>query len=168
MMSFITSIPSQIQGVFSDAGSWLTDAGRRIIDGFVDGIRGAFDRVRSTLSDLTSMLPDWKGPPEKDSVILKPAGRLIMSGFKSSLESQYGAIEASLRGFTADLASTNTPAIDVGATASTTSTTGALGAKTAPMAGATIENNFYATSHDPEVAARYFAQQQRALMGVMG
>ena len=93
-----------IKGVFSNAGSWLVDAGRRIIDGFINGIKNAFNRVRSTLSSLTSMLPDWKGPAERDEVILRPAGRLVMEGFQKGLAGEFHDVENMLAQFTNDAA----------------------------------------------------------------
>ena len=59
--------------------------------------------VRSKLSELTSMIPSWKGPAPVDKVLLTPAGEMIMQGLIKGLESQYGAVRDSLRGLTEDL-----------------------------------------------------------------
>ncbi|WP_172121394.1 hypothetical protein [Actinomyces faecalis] len=150
MMSFIRNIPSQVRGVFSGAGSWLTGAGRQIIDGLVNGIKGAFDKVKSTLSSLTSLLPDWKGPAPLDKVILRPAGRLIIGGLVDGMESQYSKVERSLGGLTNSIPST----IDLDAR------------RTHPNVGASISNHFEIVNHDPQVAARWVAQEVRGLMGV--
>lgn len=104
MMSFIRGIPGSIQGFFANAGSWLLDAGRNIIEGFVNGIRNAFGWVRDTLGELTSLLPDWKGPEDLDKVILRDAGQLVIGGFVSGMESQYNEARKSLNKFTGNLA----------------------------------------------------------------
>src|SRR5690606_42143236 len=65
-------------------GNILYSAGSSVIDGFVSGIRNAFWRVQSTLSELTWMLPDWKGPREVDRKILFDAGRLIIGRSEST------------------------------------------------------------------------------------
>ncbi len=104
LVDFMRGIPGKIKGVFSNAGTWLRDAGRWIIDGLIAGIRGAFDRVRSTLNELTSFLPSWKGPPSTDRVILRDAGQMVIAGFVDGLESQYRNAQRSLSGFTDSLA----------------------------------------------------------------
>ena len=69
MMGFIGGIPDAISGFFSDAGSWLINAGRSIIDGLVNGIRGAIDGAVGAVSgavqsirDLFPFSPAKKGP----------------------------------------------------------------------------------------------------------
>nr|DAU80181.1 MAG TPA: Minor tail protein [Caudoviricetes sp.] len=104
VISFVTSLPSRILGIFSGAGSWLWNAGVSIIKGLLDGISSMFSSVKNKLSSLTSMLPSWKGPAPVDKVLLTPAGELIMQGLIRGLESQYGAVRSSLQGLTEDLA----------------------------------------------------------------
>lgn len=103
LVEFMRGIPGRIKGVFASAGTWLANAGRAIIDGLVAGIRGAFDRVKSTLNELTSFLPSWKGPPSTDRVILRDAGQMVIQGFVDGLESQYQNARRSLGGFTDSL-----------------------------------------------------------------
>jgi phage-related protein len=99
--SALGSARSAIVGVFSGAGSWLVSAGRRIIDGLVSGIRGAIGRVRSVLSELTNMIPDWKGPAAKDAKLLEPAGRSVIRGFQKGISLETPGLESQLRGLTA-------------------------------------------------------------------
>ncbi len=108
LVEFMRGIPGRIKGVFASAGTWLASAGRAIIDGLVAGIRGAFDRVKSTLNELTSFLPSWKGPPSTDRVILRGAGQMVIQGFVDGLESQYQNARRSLGGFTDSLAGVGT------------------------------------------------------------
>ena len=103
VISFVTSLPSQIKGIFSGAGSWLWNAGVSIIQGLLNGISSMFSSVKNKLSSLTNMLPSWKGPAPVDKVLLTPAGELIMQGLIKGLESQYGAVRSSLQGLTEDL-----------------------------------------------------------------
>jgi phage-related protein len=99
--SALGSARSAIVGVFSGAGSWLVSAGRRIIDGLVSGIRSAIGRVRSALSELTNMIPDWKGPAAKDAKLLEPAGRSVIRGFQKGISLETPGLESQLRGLTA-------------------------------------------------------------------
>lgn len=105
----ISTVKNGITGAFSGAANWLRDAGRRIIDGLISGIRAGFDRVRSTLGSLTSMLPDWKGPAEVDRRILRDSGRLVMQGFGLGIEDERRSIQRQLQTFTGDLATMALP-----------------------------------------------------------
>lgn len=104
VISFVSSLPGRIMGIFSGAGSWLWNAGVSIIRGLLNGINSMIGSVRSKLSELTSLIPSWKGPAPVDKVLLTPAGEMIMQGLIKGLESQYGAVRDSLRGLTEDLA----------------------------------------------------------------
>lgn len=97
------AIPGKIKAIFSGAGSLLADAGRRVIQGFIDAIDGAFQRVRDTLSRLTNLLPSWKGPKQVDLRILAEPGKWVMEGFTKSLEQGYGDVERSLQTFSGSL-----------------------------------------------------------------
>jgi phage-related protein len=85
VVGVVASLWGRVTGALSGAGSWLIDAGRRIIDGLVRGIEGAIGRVRDILGRVTDLIPDWKGPPEKDRRLLRPTGRLVMTGFSEGL-----------------------------------------------------------------------------------
>lgn len=103
VVSFVTSLPGQIIGIFASAGSWLWNAGKNIIQGLLNGITSMIGAVKSKLQSLTNLLPSWKGPAPVDKVLLTPAGELIMQGLIKGLESQYGAVRSSLQGLTEDL-----------------------------------------------------------------
>ncbi|MFI5863565.1 hypothetical protein [Streptomyces sp. NPDC051546] len=103
---FFSSLPGKILGYLSGFGSLLTDAGRRLIQGLIDGISGMIGKVKDKLKGLTDSLPDWKGPAYRDSTLLKDAGKLVIDGFIDGLESRYDAVRKSLQGLTDDVGST--------------------------------------------------------------
>lgn len=103
VIRWFRELPERIKAVFSGAGDWLKGAARRIIQGFIDGLTGAFRRVKDTLSSLTNLLPDWKGPKQRDLKLLRDPGRWVMEGFVGGLESQYGLVQRSLSGLTGSL-----------------------------------------------------------------
>lgn len=78
ILARIRDLRASITGVFATAGSWLSAAGRRIIQGLIDGIRSMIGVVRGLLNNLTGMIPDWKGPESVDRKLLKPSGKWIM------------------------------------------------------------------------------------------
>lgn len=103
VVSFVTSLPGQIMGIFASAGSWLWNAGKNIIQGLLNGITSLIGAVKSKLQSLTNLIPSWKGPAPVDKVLLTPAGEMIVQGLIKGLESQYGAVRSSLQGLTEDL-----------------------------------------------------------------
>lgn len=101
----LSEVHNAVLGAFAGAGGWLVGAGRAIIDGLLSGIRGGFDRVRGLLSQLTGMLPNWKGPADVDRKILRESGRLVMQGFEAGLRDQAVSVRSTLAGLTTGLPS---------------------------------------------------------------
>ena len=101
---WFAGIPDKIMGFFSGAGTWLLDAGKSIINGLIDGITSGIDWVADKLSFITDMIPEWKGPPKRDGVLLKGSGSLIMQGLMDGIDSETGALQAMLGGITGTIA----------------------------------------------------------------
>lgn len=101
--SAVDNVRSAIIGAFSAAGSWLVDAGRNIINGLVSGIEGAIGRVRAVLSQVTAMIPSWKGPKDKDLRLLRPTGNFLMRGLAAGIRDGARMVEAELSGLTGNL-----------------------------------------------------------------
>jgi hypothetical protein len=109
-VEFVTGLNDKVISAVSGAATWLKDAGKKVVQGFIDGLGAMFGKVRDKLSDLTNLLPDWKGPASKDRVILKDAGRLVIGGLVDGMESQYGRVHRSLSGLTRSIGATIVPA----------------------------------------------------------
>jgi len=103
VVTFFTDLPGKIRDALSGAKDWLLDTGKKIIDGLIDGIRSGFEKVKETLGNLTSWLPDWKGPAEVDAKLLTDNGRLIMGSLIDGLESRFDDVRRSLGNLTSDL-----------------------------------------------------------------
>jgi hypothetical protein len=149
-------VKGAITGAFSGAGSWLRSAGSNILNGLIGGIQSAIGRLRSTLGGITGMIPDWKGPAERDAKLLEPNGRRILQGLQRGIQRQVPALRAQLGAITGDV-----PDMTVGGT----------GAPTAPAgtgAGVNIANlNVTVTGiidpKDPLAARRFAAWVHGAL-----
>jgi phage-related protein len=100
VVALIRSLPGAAVGALGNLGSALYNAGAELIGGFVRGIVSKIGSVKDTLGGLTKSLTSWKGPPEKDKVLLYGSGQLVMGGFQRGLESVYPEIQKSLGGFT--------------------------------------------------------------------
>lgn len=111
-LAFIGGIKDQIIGFFQGAGDWLYNIGRDIIDGFIKGLESMFREVGNFFKDLTNMIPETKGPPEKDKVLLTKNGRLIMQSLYNGLEDEMGGVEKLLNGLNATIPATIQQDID--------------------------------------------------------
>lgn len=158
VISTISSLPSKILSALGNTGRILWDAGGKIISGFIDGIKSGFNKVKDTLSNLTSWLPDWKGPAPRDKVILRDSGRLVISGFIRGLEQQFPAVRRSLGSLTSALPDM----IGAGSTSLRLGLTPATATAAATMAAPVI--NVYAlnpTAETGRIIARALEEHQR-------
>jgi phage-related protein len=105
VLATVAGLPGRARAALGNLGNILISAGRQLIAGFIDGITAMFGQVRNALGNLTSLLPDWKGPQTTDRVLLTDAGRIVMDGFITGLESRYGAVRKSLAGLTGEISS---------------------------------------------------------------
>jgi phage-related protein len=95
-MDFIGTIAGKVWGAFKDAGKWLWDAGVNIIKGLINGIKSAVGDVKNTLVDIGKSIISWKGPPEKDAVLLYDNGQLIMNSLINGITSKSGTLQSQL------------------------------------------------------------------------
>lgn len=102
-MNVLRGLGSAVSGALSGAGSWLVSAGRAIMDGLISGIRSAIGALKATLSSVTNLIPDWKGPLDTDRKLLRPAGRAIMGGLMRGIDDQVPRLRDQLGGLTASL-----------------------------------------------------------------
>ncbi|WDS51734.1 tape measure protein [Streptomyces phage Triumph] len=142
----IGELPGKAKDALGNLGSYLMDAGKKLIQGFIDGIKNMFGSVKDTLGGLTDKLTSWKGPESLDRVLLVGAGQLVINGFIKGLESRYDQVRKSLRGLTQDVASTEFDAIGVGQIGMSRSVTAAVNASMANPAGGGSSKvlNYYA------------------------
>ncbi|MCK7661966.1 tape measure protein [Corynebacterium antarcticum] len=54
VIDWFKKLPGQIQSQFANAGRWLVDAGKRIMNGLLDGLRSKLGEVRGWISDHLS------------------------------------------------------------------------------------------------------------------
>lgn len=99
-------LPSQILSALGDLGSTLWHAGSRLIQGLIDGVSSKLSSLKNYLGGITDMLPDWKGPAERDATILGPAGELLIQGLMGGIDRQVPQLRAQLLGLTTDIGQT--------------------------------------------------------------
>ncbi len=98
VLNIVSGIKDSILGVFSDAGSWLLDAGSNILHGLWEGISGALDWLGGQLGGIGSFIAEHKGPKQYDLKLLVPNGVWIMESLASGFEKGEGGIAKTLSG----------------------------------------------------------------------
>lgn len=162
----LRNLPADILGVFVGIDHTLTGVGKRLIQGFINGISEMFGAVKGKLGELTSKLTDWKGPESLDRVLLEDAGKLVIGGFINGLESQYDAVRKSLRGLTADVEGTRIGAPQMGQIGAGRTASLALAALAAAGSGGQKVLNYYAAPGSSLGSEEdLFAASNRARMG---
>jgi phage-related protein len=103
LVDWVKGLPDRIKSALGNLGSLLKNAGRDIINGLLNGIQEKFGAVRDKLSELTGMLPDWKGPESTDKKLLVKPGQWIIGGLIEGLDSMIPQVEKTLSGLTTDI-----------------------------------------------------------------
>lgn len=91
-------ISAAISAVASWVGGAASAIGSALIRGVINGVESMLGALKSKLGDIGNAIIGWKGPPEKDRVLLFPAGQMIMQGLIGGIESKRPALRASLVG----------------------------------------------------------------------
>lgn len=99
----LREIPGMAKAALGNLGSILWDAGARLIGGLIDGVKSKISSLKGTLGGITSMIPDWKGPPETDARLLTPAGRSLIEGFQRGITAATPGLRDQLGGLTGAL-----------------------------------------------------------------
>lgn len=98
--SILSGIGSRAANAVGNLGGILYNAGASLIRGLINGVESQLGSLRSALSSVTSLIPDWKGPLDKDKKLLIPAGQAIMGGLIRGLESREGDLRGHLGALT--------------------------------------------------------------------
>lgn len=146
---------SAIGKAIGNLGSTLFGAGKDLLRGLRDGVQYAWDTyVKPLLSKITDMIPDWKGPIERDRTLLAPAGTAIMQGLADSMDD----------GFNSSVRRSLTRATNaIGATSFDVSTSSAAGG-----GGATINVTVQGIVGDPVATGKAIAGAIGAYVGAGG
>jgi phage-related protein len=85
-LDYVKSIPGKIKDAIGDLWGLLYSAGVDLMLGFIKGIESRIDYMEDVLLGITLTIPKFKGPIEKDRVLLRPAGQAIMEGLIGGLQ----------------------------------------------------------------------------------
>lgn len=104
IQGWFSGLPGRIQAAVGNLGSVLYQAGLDVVNGLLLGIQSKFGAVQALLGDLTNMLPSWKGPPEKDAMLLFETGQIIMQGLIAGIDDKQLDLQKKLADVTSSIA----------------------------------------------------------------
>jgi phage-related protein len=103
--TLLNNLPGIARAAAGNLGTALFGAGAQLIGGLIRGISSKIGEVRSKLSELTNLIPDWKGPMDVDRKLLTPNGEAIMDSLLAGFDSRLPEIRAQLGSLTATIPS---------------------------------------------------------------
>lgn len=95
----VRNIPSQIIGLFSNAGSWLVNSGAALMNGFKQGILGALESVKGAVKGALQKIRDFfpfspaKVGPFSGSGYTTVSGEHLMRDFGKAIGAQGGFVQ---------------------------------------------------------------------------
>lgn len=111
--SGISGIIGGIRNAFSSLGNIdLIGAGRAVIDGFIGGLKSAWEAGKNFVGGIADWIKKNKGPISYDKKILIPAGKAIMGGFNDSLMEHFKAVQKNVSGMAQKVQTAFTDSID--------------------------------------------------------
>ncbi|MBM6615637.1 phage tail protein [Desemzia sp. RIT804] len=112
MSSTVTSVGASITGVVDKVKNIfnslkdidISGAGSAIMNGFLGGLKKAYDGVKNFVGGIAGWIADNKGPIDYDRRLLIPAGEAIMGGLNEGLADRFKDVQQTVGGMAAGLA----------------------------------------------------------------
>lgn len=102
-VNWLKGLPGRILDSLGDLGNLLLDAGKAILDGFLRGLKNAWEAVKNFVSGIGSWISDHKGPISYDRKLLVPAGQAIMEGLEKGLGTGFERIQRQVSQMSVDI-----------------------------------------------------------------
>ena len=98
ILSHFKDIPGLIKGVFKGAGNLLLDAGKAILQGFLDGLKSIWKHVTDFVGSIAGWIKDHKGPISYDRRLLIENGEAIMTSLNVGLGKGFKPVMGNVSG----------------------------------------------------------------------
>lgn len=89
VVDWFKGLSGRILDAIGNVGNLLADAGKSIINGFLKGLKSAWNKVTGWIGGIGDWIKAHKGPISYDRRLLVPAGNAIMTGFAQGLQSGF-------------------------------------------------------------------------------
>ena len=97
----VQSLVSRVTNIFNTLRNIsLADIGRAIMNGFLNGLKSAWESVKGFVSGIAGWIRDHKGPIEYDRRLLIPAGNAIIGGLNRGLDNGFDKTMAKVQSIT--------------------------------------------------------------------
>lgn len=114
----VTNITSIFNGI-KNINLW--SAGKAILDGFLGGLKSAWEGVTNFVGGIANWIRDHKGPIEYDRKLLIPAGNAIMQGLDQGLQERFKGVKETVGGMAGEISDVfSGDNLDLNSTASVT------------------------------------------------
>lgn len=101
VINFFKQLPSEIENLLSDAGSWLINVGENIISGLWNGISNALGGLESKVKGMAGDVAGWAKDAlsifSPSQVMADQVGKYIPAGIALGITSNLGVVEAATR-----------------------------------------------------------------------
>lgn len=93
----VQNIINKVKDIFNSLRSIsLVDIGKRIMNGFLNGLKSAYKKVQDFIGGIGNWIREHKGPIQVDRKLLIPAGNAIMLGLNSGLNSGFDNVKSNV------------------------------------------------------------------------
>ena len=122
MKQAVSSLVSNVTSIFNGIKNInLWSAGKAILDGFLGGLKSAWEGVTNFVGGIANWIRDHKGPIEYDRKLLIPAGNAIMQGLDQGLQDRFKDVKETVSGMAGEISDVfSGDNLDLNSTASVT------------------------------------------------
>nr|DAN19090.1 MAG TPA: tail tape measure protein [Caudoviricetes sp.] len=104
MKQAVSDLVTKITNIFNGIKNInLWEAGKAILDGFLGGLKSAWDGVTNFIGGIADWIRDHKGPIEYDRKLLIPAGNAIMQGLDQGLQERFKGVKETVGGMAGEI-----------------------------------------------------------------
>ena len=122
MKQAVSSLVSNVTSIFNGIKNInLWEAGKAILNGFLGGLKSAWEGVTNFVGGIANWIRDHKGPIEYDRKLLIPAGNAIMQGLDKGLQERFKGVKETVGGMAGEISDVFSGGnLDLNSTASVT------------------------------------------------